>query len=127
MPVFRSRRVCGKGSKAHHSFLVFLDFSTAQNGRSAVPPEENSGNRAGLDFSAEFGRAGGAIVNATIKSGTNGFHGAAWEFFRNDKLDAHGWTPTLGGIKPELRFNQFCFDVTPEICSRSMDGVVLRR
>src|SRR6267378_1863173 len=40
------------------------------------------------DFSAEFGRSGAAVLNATIKSGTNEFHGAGWEFFRNDKLDA---------------------------------------
>ena len=40
------------------------------------------------DFSAEYGRSGAAVLNATIKSGTNSFHGAGWEFFRNDKLDA---------------------------------------
>ena len=43
------------------------------------------------DFSAELGRAGGAVMNATIKSGTNSSHGAAWEFFRNDELDAADW------------------------------------
>jgi len=40
------------------------------------------------DFSAELGRAGGAVLNATIKSGTNMFHGTVWEFFRNRELDA---------------------------------------
>ena len=39
-------------------------------------------------FSAEFGRAGGAVLNATLKSGTNQIHGSAWEFLRNGKLDA---------------------------------------
>lgn len=38
------------------------------------------------NFSAEFGRAGGAVLNATIKSGTNQLHGDAWEFVRNDKF-----------------------------------------
>ena len=60
------------------------------------------------DFSAELGRAAGAVLNATVKSGTNGIHGAAWEFFRNDKLDAADWFENNGGIKKgELRQNQF--------------------
>jgi hypothetical protein len=58
-------------------------------------------------YSAEYGHSAGAVVNVTIKNGTNQFHGAGWEFFRNDDLDAHGWTPTLGGVKPEVRFNQY--------------------
>ena len=60
------------------------------------------------DFSAELGRSAGAVLNATIKSGTNSLHGAAWEFFRNDKLDAADWFEDNGGIpKGELRMNQF--------------------
>lgn len=60
------------------------------------------------DFSAELGRSAGAVLNATIKSGTNGIHGAVWEFFRNDKLDAADWFENNAGIKKgELRQNQF--------------------
>ncbi len=59
-------------------------------------------------FSAELGRAAGAVLNATIKSGTNQIHGTVWEFFRNDKLDAADWFEDNGGIKKgELRQNQF--------------------
>jgi hypothetical protein len=59
-------------------------------------------------FSAEYGRAAGAVLNATIKSGTNQFHGAAWEFFRNDKLDAADYFEDAQHIqKGELRQNQF--------------------
>jgi hypothetical protein len=62
------------------------------------------------DFSAEFGRSGAAVLNASIKSGTNSFHGDAWEFFRNDKLDAADFFENAGGIpKGELRQNQFGF------------------
>jgi hypothetical protein len=63
------------------------------------------------DFSAELGRSAGAVLNATIKSGTNSFHGAAWDFFRNRVLDAADWfeddspTPTKG----EYQQNQFGF------------------
>jgi hypothetical protein len=60
------------------------------------------------DFSAEFGRSGAAVLNATIKSGTNEFHGDVWEFFRNDKLDAADFFENAGGIKKgALRWNQF--------------------
>ena len=60
------------------------------------------------DFSAELGRAAGAVLNATVKSGTNQIHGAAWEFFRNDVLDAADWFEDNNGIKKgELRWNMF--------------------
>lgn len=60
------------------------------------------------DFSAELGRSAGAVLNATIKSGTNSLHGAAWEFFRNDKFDAADWFEANAGIKKgRLRQNQF--------------------
>src|SRR6266850_1456462 len=60
------------------------------------------------DFSAEFGRSGAAVLNATIKSGTNEFHGTVWEFFRNDKLDAADFFENAGGTpKGALRQNQF--------------------
>jgi hypothetical protein len=60
------------------------------------------------DFSAQFGRAGGAILNATIKSGTNNLHGTVWEFLRNDKLDAADWFEDAGNVqKGEYRQNQF--------------------
>ncbi|HUI42531.1 MAG TPA: carboxypeptidase-like regulatory domain-containing protein [Terriglobia bacterium] len=64
------------------------------------------------DYSAQQGRAGGAILNATIKSGTNQLHGDIWEFFRNDKLDAADFFEDAGAIqKGEFRQNQFGFTV----------------
>lgn len=57
-------------------------------------------------YSAEFGRGGGAQVTVSTKSGTNEFHGALWEFLRNDKLDARDFFNTRGD-KPPLRRNQF--------------------
>ena len=60
------------------------------------------------NFSAELGRSAGAVLNATIKSGTNSIHGAAWEFFRNDVLDAADWFENNAGTKKgALRLNQF--------------------
>src|SRR5579871_2129702 len=61
------------------------------------------------NFSAELGRSAGAVLNATIKSGTNSIHGAAWEFFRNNVLDARDWFEknSTSPITSELRLNQF--------------------
>src|SRR5579862_6114965 len=55
-------------------------------------------------FDAEYGKFSGAVVNAITKSGTNGFHGDAFEFLRNDKLDAKNY---FAPSKSELRRNQF--------------------
>ena len=60
------------------------------------------------NFGAELGRSAGAVLNATTKSGTNQFHGDAWEFLRNDALDAADFfTNAAGQSKPEYRLNQF--------------------
>jgi Carboxypeptidase regulatory-like domain/TonB dependent receptor len=57
---------------------------------------------------AEFGNFEGGIVSATIKSGTNSYHGDAWEFFRNDILNANSWENNWGGqAKAKLRWNMF--------------------
>ncbi len=45
----------------------------------------------GSQMSAEYGRSGAAVVNFTIKSGTNQLHGSAFHYLRNDKLDARNW------------------------------------
>jgi Carboxypeptidase regulatory-like domain len=55
-------------------------------------------------FDAEYGKFSGAVINAITKSGTNGFHGDAFEFLRNDKLDAKNY---FAPSKSELRRNQF--------------------
>ena len=61
-------------------------------------------------FSAEFGRAGGAVLNASLKSGTNQFHGSLWEFLRNDKLDATDFFLNANGQpKGAFKQNQFGF------------------
>ena len=59
------------------------------------------------NFSAEFGRAGGAVVNATFRSGTNQFHGTVWEFNRNTSLNATGFFKPASGEKPSLSRNQY--------------------
>jgi hypothetical protein len=57
---------------------------------------------------AEFGNVGGASVVMSLKSGTNEYHGSAFEFLRNEKLDANGFFPNRSGAKRQaLRQNIF--------------------
>ena len=58
------------------------------------------------NFSAEYGRAGGAVINAAYKSGTNQYHVTAWEFLRNTDLNAVGFFKPANG-KPNLVQNQY--------------------
>lgn len=58
--------------------------------------------------SAEFGNFQGGVVNATIKSGTNHYHGDLFEFFRNDALNANTWADGITNAPtPILRWNMF--------------------
>ncbi|MDQ2842440.1 MAG: TonB-dependent receptor, partial [Acidobacteriota bacterium] len=58
--------------------------------------------------SAEFGNFMGGIVSVSTKSGTNQFHGVAFEFLRNDQLNANEWANNFQGIaRPLLRWNEF--------------------
>jgi hypothetical protein len=59
-------------------------------------------------FSPEYGRTPGAQISVVTKSGTNTFHGTAFEYFRNDKLDANDWFANRNALaRPELRQNDF--------------------
>jgi hypothetical protein len=58
-------------------------------------------------FTAEVGRSAGAIVNVITKSGGNQFHGTAYEFFRNDVLNANPYKFGANIPKPKYRQNQY--------------------
>ena len=59
-------------------------------------------------FAPEYGRTPGAQISVVTKSGTNTFHGTAFEYFRNDKLDANDWFANRNALaRSELRQNDF--------------------
>ena len=61
------------------------------------------------NMSAEYGRSAGATINVAYASGTNQFRGSAWEFFRDEGLNATGFFKPQTGEKPPLTRNQFGF------------------
>jgi len=59
-------------------------------------------------FAPEYGRTPGAQISVVTKAGSNTLHGTAFEYFRNDKLDANDWFANASGLaRPELRQNDF--------------------
>lgn len=106
--------VNGLRSTANNFLLDGLDnnyFGTSNQGFSnqvvQPPPDAVAEFRVITNnLSAEYGRAGGATVNASLRSGTNQFHGAAWEFFRNTQLNAVGFFKPAAG-QPIQNQNQF--------------------
>jgi Carboxypeptidase regulatory-like domain/TonB-dependent Receptor Plug Domain len=86
------------GSNA--TLLVFPSIDSIQEFR----VERNS-------FSAEYGQAQGAVINLVTKGGSNQFHGAAFEFFRNDVLNASDFILNSGNQpKQKLIYNNFGFN-----------------
>jgi hypothetical protein len=82
---------------SNRTLLVFPSVDSIQEFR----VERNS-------FSAEFGQAQGAVVNLITKGGSNDFHGAGFEFFRNDALNANSFFLNRAGQpKAQLEYNNF--------------------
>jgi Carboxypeptidase regulatory-like domain len=82
---------------SNRTLLVFPSVDSIQEFR----VERNS-------FSAEFGQAQGAVVNLITKGGGNDFHGTAFEFLRNDALNANDFFLNRAGQpKPQLKYNNF--------------------
>jgi hypothetical protein len=100
------------------SQMAWIDGGNAQNMRMGAaqinldPPVETIEEVKVLanNYSAEYGASASGVVIETTKSGTNHFHGSAYEFFRNNAMDAPGFfAPIVNGrkVSPELRYNVF--------------------
>src|SRR6266567_9129554 len=104
----------GNREQANYFLLDGMDNNQVSDnllGYTPAPDAIQEFNLITNNASAEFGNFMGGIVNATIKSGTNSFHGDVWEFFRNDVLNANSWSNNFasGGPAPKdkLRWNMF--------------------
>ncbi len=96
----------GKGTD-HNVMLDGATFVTAKQGSAQNLPSPDALEEFRLltnTYSAEYGRSAGVVITAVTKSGTNEYHGSAWEFLRNDALNARN---SFASSKPFLRQNQF--------------------
>ena len=102
----------GNREQTSNYILDGIDNNQHDNNEVAYSPNPDAIQEFNLitqNPSAEFGNFLGGILNATIKSGTNSYHGSAFEFWRNDKLNANSWSNGLTTVTPKaaLHFNQF--------------------
>src|ERR1039458_4297522 len=110
-----SFNVSGLRSQFNNFILDGVDnnaYGTSNQGRSnqvvQLPPDAVQEFKVITNsYSAEYGRVGGAVVNASMRSGTNAYHGTTWEFLRNTDLNAVGFFKPTGGQKPVYIQNQF--------------------
>jgi len=98
------------GQNIHYNFIAVDgadDISTASGIQRGTPPQESvqEFRVINTDYSVEFGRASAGIVNIITRGGTNEWHGIAYEYFRNNKLDAINLLQAKGAHV--LRQNQF--------------------
>src|SRR3984957_6899129 len=116
-----SFNVNGQRSEFNNFLLDGLDnnaYGTSNQGFSnqAIPPSPDAINEFRVEtdnYSAEYGRSAGAVINVSIRSGTNQFHGKAYDYLRNTVFNAIGpFTPPTNPLtgkpqKPILIRNQF--------------------
>ncbi len=116
-----SFNVNGQRSEFNNFLLDGLDnnaYGTSNQGFSsqAIPPSPDAIDEFRVEtdnYSAEYGRSAGAVVNVSIRSGTNQFHGKAYDYIRNTVFNAIGpFTPPTNPLtgkqqKPILIRNQF--------------------
>ena len=103
--------VNGASSRSNGFFLDGVDINVPEQGVISFPPIVDSIREFQIqtnNFSAEYGRFSGSIINFVTKSGTNSWRGTAYEFFRNDALDANDPINKANGLpRSVLRQNQF--------------------
>ncbi len=103
--------VNGNREQANNFILDGLDNNQPSDNLVGYAPSVDAiqeFNEITLTAPAEFGNYMGGIISATIRSGTNQFHGSAYEFFRNDVLNANDWASNWkGAARSAVRWNNF--------------------
>ncbi len=103
--------VNGNRKEANNFLLDGVDNNHTSDNLTAYQPNLDAIQEVKMitnNASAEFGNFQGGVINVSIKSGTNDWHGSAFEFFRNDKLNANNWGRNWqGNPRSPIRWNVF--------------------
>jgi hypothetical protein len=100
----------GQGNSANNTIVDGVDNTNPTLGLSIYLPNPEVVEEVHVstsNYSAEFGRVGGAVVNATTRSGTNEYHGSLWEFNRVRALIARDFFNKAGQPQPGYTRNEF--------------------
>jgi hypothetical protein len=119
-PVSGDSNVSINGQRAGHN-LQLLDggenLDRGGSSASVMPSIDAIAEFTNLtsNYSAEYGLSSAATITTAIKSGTKQFHASAWEFFRNDALDARNYFNPAPAKVAELRFNVYGFNLGGQV------------
>lgn len=112
------------GGRSQDSLITFdgaVGVRTRANGTSVGTADLDAVQEVQIltaNYSAEYGRSGGGQVRIVTRSGGREFHGAVYENFRNNALDANSWArnqSTASNFTAPLKFNQFGYNVNGPI------------
>jgi hypothetical protein len=120
-PVGGDAAMSFNGQRQSHN-LYMLDGAESSDrggggGSDVMPSLDSIGEFRMLtsNYSAEFGLSSAATMTAVIRSGTTQFHASAWEFLRNDALDARNYFNRAPAKVAELRFNTYGFNLGGQV------------
>jgi Carboxypeptidase regulatory-like domain len=112
-----SSNISFNGNRAGHNLFLLDGGENADRGgagaSSVLPSIDAISETQTLtsNYSAEYGLSSGGTISSAIKSGTSTIHASAWEFFRNDALDARNFFNPAPQPVGELRYNIFGFNI----------------
>ncbi len=120
VPVSGDSNVSINGQRAGHNLQLLDGGENLDRGGSSasVMPSVDAiaeFNNLTSNYSAEYGLAGAATITQVVKSGTKQFHASAWEFDRNDSLDARNYFNPAPNKVAELRFNVYGFNAGGQV------------
>jgi hypothetical protein len=99
-------------NQAHNIWLIDGGeaYDRGSGGKSSMMPSQDALGEFTVmasNYPPDYGISSGGTISMSIKRGTQSFHGTAFEFVRNDALQAHNYFDAPGANKPELRLNIF--------------------